>query len=807
MIAKKKESTDKKNKKDLEVGLNGIKKDNSVEGVKKHSKARKKTESKTPEKKTKKSEDKTLGTKKTEKKTVKKTGREIKSGKVQKKKTESGEKKTAKRKTGTKAEDKTEKTKKKTGPDKKTRGKAVSGSEGSKETTKATEAVVVAEEKEISVKKEPAETEEKTHARTDWEKEKKLSIKSVIDRELDKEEKEGRLRTRLVRKKKSSPGKEKNVKALKEKDIKKEPGKRPEIKKVVEISEGISIKKLSEKINIPSHQIIELLFNMGEVININQSLSKDLIEFLSEEYKFKYHIIGFEEKLDEVYKDSEEELKPRPPIVTVMGHVDHGKTTLLDVIRETNVAVNEQGGITQKIGAYQIDYKNRRITFIDTPGHEAFTSIRARGARVTDIAVIVVAADDGIMPQTVEAINHAKDAGVPIIIAINKIDLPNADPDKVKKSLTEYNLVPEEWGGDTICIEISAKKKINLEEFLEMIILVTDLNEIKGNPDSGGTGIIIESRLDKSLGPVGTVIVKRGKIKVGDSFITGDSFGRIRSIRDEYSRNIREAVLSQPVEVVGFPTVPRAGDKLFVVKDDKSAKELLNRKNHERKLMEIADSRKTITLEKLSELSKENEIIKLKIVLKADSEGSLDAVEKSLNNIQEEKIKIEIIHKAIGAITESDIMLALASNAIVIGFCVTSTKSAEILYKKEGVDVRSYDIIYKLIDDVTLAFKGLLKPELTKINKGKAEVREVFKLPKIGVIAGSYITEGDVERGNLVSVIRDGKTIHEGRVATLHRFKEDVKKVASGYECGIRIENFQEVENGDILEFFEERNV
>jgi translation initiation factor IF-2 len=815
MIAKKKESTDKKNRKDLEAGLSEIKEDKSGENIKKSSKTRKKTESRTPDKKVKKSKDETRGAKKTEKKTVKKAVLKAKSEKAQKKKaeagrkkkTESGEKKTAKKKTGTKAEDKTKKTKKKTEARAKTRSKTVSGAKGGKKASEAAGDGIAADEKEISGKKEPAETEEKLQVRTDWEKEKKLSIKSVIDRELDKEEKEGRLRVRLVQKKKSLPGKEKSKKALKEKDLKKEPGKRPEIKKVVEISEGISIKKLSEKINIPSHQIIELLFNMGEAININQSLSKDLIEFLSQEYNFKYHIIGFEEKLDEVYRDSEEELKPRPPIVTVMGHVDHGKTTLLDVIRETSVAVNEQGGITQSIGAYQIDYKNRRITFIDTPGHEAFTSIRARGAKVTDIAVIVVAADDGIMPQTVEAINHARDAGVPIIIAINKIDLPNADPDKVKKSLTEYNLVPEEWGGDTICIEISAKKKINLEEFLEMIILVADLNEIKGNPDSGGTGIIIESRLDKSLGPVGTVIVKRGKIKVGDSFITGDSFGRIRSIRDEYGSNIKEAVLSQPVEVVGFPTVPRAGDRLFVVKDDKSAKELLSRKNHERKLMEIADSRRTLTLEKLSELSKENEIIKLKIVLKADSEGSLDAVEKSLNNIKEEKIKIEIIHKAIGAITESDIMLAVASNAIVIGFCVPSTKSAETLYRKEGVDVRTYDIIYKLIDDVTLAFKGLLKPELTKVNTGKAEVREVFKLPKIGIIAGSYIVEGEVKRGDLVSVIRDGKTIYEGRVATLHRFKEDVKKVASGYECGIRIENFQEVKNGDIMEFFEERNV
>jgi len=672
----------------------------------------------------------------------------------------------------------------------------------------------------LTVKKHKAETEEKPEIREslkaeekvktklDWKEEKKQSIKSVIDKELDREEKEGRLRLKLVRKKRSVPAEKLKSKGLlkeKHEGLEKEVKKKPEIKKVIEISEGITLKKLSEKINVPSSEILKLLLDMGEVININQSLSKDLIEFLSHEYNFKYRIIGFDEKLDDVYKDSEEDLEPRPPIVTVMGHVDHGKTTLLDVIRETNVAVSEQGGITQRIGAYQVDYKGRKITFIDTPGHEAFTSIRARGAKVTDIAVIVVAADDGIMPQTVEAINHAKEAGVSIIVAINKIDLPNADPEKIKKSLTEYNLVPEEWGGDTICIEISAKKKINLDEFLEMILLVADLNEIKGNPHSEGVGIIIESRLDKGLGPVSTVIVKRGKLKVGDSFITGDSFGKIRTIKDEMGNKLKEAVLSQPVEITGFSSVPKAGDKLFVVKGEKTAKELLQRRNYDKKMMKIADSKRSLTLEKLSELSKESEIKKLKIVLKADSEGSLDAVEKSLNKIKDEKVKIEIIHKAIGAITDSDIMLAAASGAIVVGFGATLTKSADVLCKKEGVEVRTYDIIYKLIDDITLAFKGLLKPEVKKISKGKAEIRELFKIPKVGVVAGSYILEGEVERGNLVNVIRDKKIIHEGKVATLHRFKEDVKKVSSGYECGIRLENFQDFENGDILEFFEEK--
>jgi translation initiation factor IF-2 len=649
------------------------------------------------------------------------------------------------------------------------------------------------------------ETLKQPKTKLEWEEVKRISIKSVIDKELDKEEKEGRLKAKLIQKRKAAPlRKEKAARVLKEEQagLKEKAKKRPEIKKVIEIYEGITIKELSEKISVPSNEMIKLLFDMGEAININQSLSKDLIEYLSHEYNFKYHIVGFEEKLDEVYKDDEKDLELRPPIVTVMGHVDHGKTTLLDAIRETSVAVSEVGGITQRIGAYQVDYKKKKITFIDTPGHEAFTSIRARGARVTDIAVIVVAADDGIMPQTVEAIDHAKDAGVPIIIAINKIDLPNSDPEKIKKGLTEHNLVPEEWGGDTVCVEISAKKRTNLDELLEMILLVTDMNEIKGNPESEGAGIIIESRLDKGLGPVGTVVIKRGTLKVGDSFITGNSLGRIRSIRDESGRNIRKAVLSQPVEITGFSSVPKAGDKLFIVKGEKAAKELLGRKDYERKMMMIAESRKDMSLEELFEMSKETELKKLKIILKAESDGTLDAVEKSLNQIEEEKLKINIIHKAIGAITDSDVMLAAASNAIVVGFRVAPTRKADELHKKEKVEVRTYDVIYKLIDDIKLAFKGMLEPEVKRIDKGKAEVREIFKLPKIGVVAGSYVLEGEVERGDLVNVIRDGKVIHEGRVATLHRFKEDVKKVASGYECGIKLEEYQELAKGDAMEFY-----
>ena len=657
--------------------------------------------------------------------------------------------------------------------------------------------------------KSNVETKEKPK----WEEEKEIKIRKVLDKELDREEKEGGLRVRIIQRKKKAvsgeetKGKQKLKEKLKGKKVEKVAKKKPDIKKVIELPEVLTVKQLSERISISSSEIIQTLFNMGEIVSINQPLDKDLIELLSQEYNFKYNIIGFEEKLDEVYKDLEEDMVKRPPIVTVMGHVDHGKTTLLDAIRETKVAMSETGGITQHIGAYQVEYNKEKITFVDPPGHEAFTAMRTRGAKVTDIAVIVIAADDGIMPQTIEAINHAKDAGVPIIVAINKIDLPNSDSEKIKQSLTEYNLVPEEWGGDTICVEISAKNKTNIDELLEMILLVADMNELKGNPNVEGSGIIIESRLDKGMGPVGTVIIKRGTIGIGDYFITGNSCGRIRSIKDEEGKSIKEAGLSRPVEISGFSIVPHAGDKFFVVKNEKVAKELMSRKNYDEKISKMSGSRRHITLEELSEISKEEKIKKLKIIVKADTNGSLDAVEQALRKIEGDKIKIEIIHGAVGAISDSDILLASASNAIVIGFGVASTTKAKVLAKEERVDVRTYNIIYKLIDDIKLAFKGLLEPEIKEIEKGKIEVREIFKMPKVGVIAGCYVTEGEVDRNDIVRIVRDGKIVYEGKISSLHRYKEDVKKVASGYECGIRIENYQDLKKGDILEVYEKKEI
>lgn len=650
----------------------------------------------------------------------------------------------------------------------------------------------------------------KTRPATKWEEEKKINIRNVLLKELDKEDQLTRFRAKpkISKEKVKNETRQEpiNIEEEKEKEAE-EAKKRPEIKKIIEIPAGITLKQLSEKISIPSGEIIKTLFSLGEVVNINQSLNNDIIEILSEEYNFKFSIIGFEENLEELYKDDPADLEIRPPIVTVMGHVDHGKTTLLDSIRKSDVAENEAGGITQHIGAYQIEYKERKITFIDTPGHEAFTSMRARGTKVTDIAVIVVAANDGIMPQTIEAINHAKAANVPIIIAINKIDLPDADPAKIKKNLTEYNLVPEEWGGDTICVEISAKNKININELLDMILLVADMNEIKGNPNAEGFGIIIESRLDKGLGPVGSVIIKRGSINVGDFFIAGNSFGRVRALQDDKGNKINKALLSQPVEILGFSSIPEAGDQFFIVKNEKIAKNILAKKAYAENLSKISESRRHISLEDFSEIAKSAEIKKLEIILKADVNGSLDAVEQSLKKIEDEKIKINILHKGVGAITDSDIILAAASNAIVIGFGVVPTSKAKEIAKKEKVDIRTYNIIYKLIDELILAFRGMLEPETEEYEKGRIEVRELFKMPKVGSVAGCYVLEGEAERNNLVRVIRDGKIIHEGRIASIHRFKEDVKKVSAGYECGIKIENFQDINKGDILEIYEIREI
>jgi len=671
------------------------------------------------------------------------------------------------------------------------------------------------EDKSGKKPKPKGKPQESYKARSSWDEEKRINIRMVLDKELDKEEREGKFKPRVktVPVKKTEAGeKQGGLKAVKKTEIKtavhKETEiKRPEIKKVIELPESLTIKQLSEKIGIASEAIIQKLFNMGEIYTINQPIDKDIVEILAHEFSFKYKIIDFDEEIDLDYHDSEKDLVPKPPIVTVMGHVDHGKTTLLDAIRKSDVALGEAGGITQSIGAYQTEYNGKKITFIDTPGHEAFTTMRARGAKVTDIAVIVVAADDGIMPQTAEAINHAKDAKVPIIVAVNKIDLQDANPDKVKQGMTEYGLVPEEWGGDTIFVSISAKNRQNISDLLEMVLLVAEMNDIKGNPNAEGSGIIVESKLDKNLGPVGTVIIKRGKISTGDYFVTGNSFGRIRTIRNEKSELLDKAELSQPVEISGFNIVPQAGDKFYIVKNEKIAKEIITKREDQKKLAKSAETKKHITLEDLAEIAKGSEIKRLKVILKSESNGSLDAVEKAIKDAEEELIKIDFIHGAVGAITDSDILLASASDAIVIGFGVVATSGARALAKEENVEIRTYNIIYKLVDDIKLALKGMLEPVIEEKIKGNVEVREVFKLSKTGTVAGCYILDGEIERGNQVRIIRDGRIIYDGKIDSLHRFKEDVKKVGAGYECGIRIENYQDLNKGDTLEVYEKKAV
>jgi len=501
-------------------------------------------------------------------------------------------------------------------------------------------------------------------------------------------------------------------------------------------------------------------------------------------------------------EDNESMLEKRPPVVTIMGHVDHGKTSLLDSIRKTNVIDKEAGGITQHIGAYQVTVGERKITFIDTPGHEAFTQMRARGAKVTDIAVIVVAANDGVMPQTIEAINHAKAAGVPIIFAINKIDLPDADIDKTKRMLADLGYTPEEWGGQAIMVEISAKKGTNLNELLDMILLVAEIQDLKSNPAVTASGVVIESRLEKGTGPIATVLIKRGILNLADSIVSGTTSGKVRMMLSDNGKKIKSAVPAQPVELIGLNALPNAGDDFFVVKSEREARQIANERNL--KIRQAAMSQiKHITLDDVALMAKEGEKVELRVELKADVNGSIEAITESLMKIaRDENAEIKILHSGVGAISESDVMLALASDAVIIGFNVRPNPSAKKMANLEGVDIRTYTIIYDVYEDIKSAIKGMLKPEFETVDVGTAEIRQIYKISKLGIAAGCYITEGEVRRNLNVRVIRDGKIIHDGKISSLHRFKEDVKSVGQGFECGIMIENFQDLNVGDILEFY-----
>lgn len=566
----------------------------------------------------------------------------------------------------------------------------------------------------------------------------------------------------------------------------------------------LTVGELAKLLHKDASEVIKKLIVLGVMATINQEIDMDAILLLAGEYGVEVEVkIPVEEDTFETVEETDEEadLLPRPPVVTIMGHVDHGKTTLLDAIRKTNVTGGEAGGITQHIGAYQIEANHKKITFLDTPGHEAFTLMRARGAQVTDITIIVVAADDGVMPQTVEAVNHAKAAGVPIIVAVNKIDKPDADADKIKQALTEYELVPEEWGGDTIFVNVSAKQRIGLEELLDMILLVAEVNDFKANPDKRARGTVIEAELDKGKGPVARVLVQHGTLKIGDAFVAGNCFGRIRAMVNDKGRRLKEAGPSTPVEITGLTEVPLAGDPFMVFEDERKARAIADRRAIKHRQSELgANSR--VTLDDLYKHIKDGEIKDLNVIIKSDVQGSAEALKGSLAKIDIEGVRVKIIHSGVGAITESDINLASASNAIVVGFNVRPEPQADLAAQQEKVDVRMHRVIYNVIEEIEQAMKGMLDPIFKEVIIGHAEVRNVFKVSKVGAIAGSMITSGKITRSSEARIVRGGIVVFEGKIDTLKRFKDDVKEVAQGYECGITLERFSDFKEGDIIEAF-----
>ncbi len=576
-----------------------------------------------------------------------------------------------------------------------------------------------------------------------------------------------------------------------------------ELKEIV-IPENITVKDLAAEMKKTTAEVIKKLFNYGIMATINNSIDFDTAYLVASEFGItatKKEEVKEEDILFDETEDSPEELQPRPPVVVVMGHVDHGKTSLLDAIRSTNVIEGEAGGITQHIGAYKVNVNDREITFLDTPGHEAFTSMRARGAQITDIAILVVAADDGVMPQTIEAINHAKAAEIPIIVAINKIDLPGANVDKIKQELMEYELVPEEWGGDTIFVPISAKKRLNINNLLEMVLLVSDMRELKANPNKQAKGTVIEARLDKAKGPIASMLVQRGTLDVGDTIVVGTSIGRIRAMRNDKGQKIKKAGPSTPVEIMGLTNVPEAGDTFYEVKDEKMAKHLIEKRKREEREKAMTEGNK-VTLNNLFEKMENENLKQLGIIVKADVQGTAEALKQSLEKISNDEVKVKVIHSAVGAVNESDVQLAKAAKAIIIAFDVRPNISAKDMAEKDGVEIKQYSVIYQAIEDVEAAMKGMLDPVFEENVIGNAEVRQTFKVSNVGTIAGCYVLDGRVERNAGVRVIRDNIVIHEGKLVSLKRFKDDVKEVTKGYECGMQIEKYDDLKELDILEFF-----
>lgn len=588
------------------------------------------------------------------------------------------------------------------------------------------------------------------------------------------------------------------------------PEPRPQQHKVknISIEDSIVVREFADKLGVPVNMIISKLILLGIMANMNQEIDFDTALVIGEELGAKINKIevvdelqNLESSLFKSDEDDEKELMPRPPIVTVMGHVDHGKTSLLDAIRDTSVTEHEAGGITQHIGASQVEINGKKITFLDTPGHEAFTAMRARGAKVTDIAIIVVAADDGVMPQTVEAINHSKAAGVPIIVAVNKIDKPTANPDKVKQELSEHGVIPEEWGGDTIFVPVSAKKRMGIEDLLEMILLVAEVQEFKSNPNRSAKGTIIESKLDKGRGPVATVLIEKGTLKKGDYVLVGSAHGKVRAMFNSKGKRINQAGPSVPVEILGLSETPQAGDILVAMENEKDAKNIAEKRKDKKHLESINVSSK-VSLDDLYERIQKGEVKDLNIIIKADVSGSIEAVKQSLQKLSMEEVKVNPIHGGVGGINENDIMLASASNAIVIGFNVRPSIAAMDLAKQENVDVRTYNIIYNAIEDIQSAVKGMLAPVYKEVVMGRADVRQTFKVPNVGVVAGVYVTSGKITRKSKIRLLRNDIVIHDGQISSLRRFKDDVSELNSGYEGGIGIERYNDIKEGDSMEAY-----
>lgn len=567
---------------------------------------------------------------------------------------------------------------------------------------------------------------------------------------------------------------------------------------VVEIPEGASVGKFAELLNVASGDVVKRLFMLGQALTLTQSMSNDLIELVAGDLDRKVRIVSPDEEYAIAINDSEEDLKPRPPVVTVMGHVDHGKTSLLDAIRNTGVVMSEAGGITQHIGASVVEINDHQITFIDTPGHEAFTAMRARGAHVTDVIVLVVAADDGVMPQTIEAINHAKAAGVPIVVAVNKVDKDGADPNRVRTELTEYDVIPEEWGGKNMFVDVSAKKNLHIDDLLETILLQADVLELKANPDAIASGYVIESNLDKGRGPVATVLVQRGTLRSGDTVVAGSSYGRVRALINPAGDSVPKAGPSDPVEILGLNSVPVAGDEFRVFEDERDARHLAEERALRARLAQHQKSH--VSLDDLFERIEEGKTVDLNLIIKADVQGSIEALVDAFEKMDQSEVRINVVHSAVGGITETDVTLATASDAIIIGFNVRPTGKSRQIAERENVDIRLYNVIYKAIEDINAARVGMLSPDIVERDTGIAEVRELFKVPKVGTIAGCYVLDGELSRDDKIRVVRDGTVVFEGEIASLRHLKDDVKTIRSGFECGIGIEGFQDVKIGDTIE-------